>query len=86
LGPLYEEVINIFSVAIRLGLTSKDLNDPILYAYPTNSSDVVYILWISPLYFDLSIDRIKDSRGQAIAVHAYKCLGPLLDHRNIGYV
>jgi glutathione reductase (NADPH) len=44
LGPHSEEVINIFSVAIRLGLTSKDLNDPILYAYPTNSSDVVYML------------------------------------------
>jgi glutathione reductase (NADPH) len=44
LGPHCEEVINIFSVAIRLGLTSKDLNDPILYAYPTNSSDVVYML------------------------------------------
>ena len=43
-GPHSEEVINIFSVAIRLGLTTKDLNDPILYAYPTNSSDVVYML------------------------------------------
>src|SRR5213593_187812 len=38
LGPHAEEVINIFSLAIRLGLTSKDLNDPILYTYPTNSS------------------------------------------------
>ncbi len=44
LGPHSEEVINLFSVAIRLGLTTKDLNDPILYAYPTNSSDVVYML------------------------------------------
>jgi glutathione reductase (NADPH) len=44
LGPHAEEVINIFSIAIRLGLTTKDLNDPILYAYPTNSSDVVYML------------------------------------------
>jgi glutathione reductase (NADPH) len=44
LGPHAEEVINIFSLAIRLGLTAKDLNDPILYAYPTNSSDVVYML------------------------------------------
>lgn len=39
-----EEVINIFSMAIRLGLTTKNLNDPLLYAYPTNSSDVVYML------------------------------------------
>ncbi|MGE0243033.1 MAG: NAD(P)/FAD-dependent oxidoreductase [Nitrososphaeraceae archaeon] len=44
LGPHAEEVINIFSLAIRLGLTAKDLNDPLLYAYPTNSSDVVYML------------------------------------------
>jgi glutathione reductase (NADPH) len=44
LGPHAEEVINIFSIAIRLGLTTKDLNDPILYSYPTSSSDVVYIL------------------------------------------
>ena len=35
LGPHAEEVINIFSMAIRLGLTVKDLNDPILYAYRT---------------------------------------------------
>jgi glutathione reductase (NADPH) len=44
LGPHAEEVINIFSIAIRLGLTTKDLKDPILYSYPTNSSDVIYML------------------------------------------
>ena len=44
LGPHAEEIINIFSLAIRLGLSAKDLKDPILYAYPTNSSDVVYML------------------------------------------
>jgi glutathione reductase (NADPH) len=44
LGPHAEEVINIFSMAIRLGLTAKDLEDPLLYSYPTNSSDVVYML------------------------------------------
>ena len=44
LGPHAEEVINIFSLAIRLGLTSKDLNNPILYTYPTNSSDILYML------------------------------------------
>jgi glutathione reductase (NADPH) len=43
-GPHAEEVINLFSVAIRLGLSAKDLNDPLLYAYPTNSSDLVYML------------------------------------------
>jgi glutathione reductase (NADPH) len=44
LGPHAEEVINIFSLAIRLGLSAKDLNDPILYTYPTNTSDIVYML------------------------------------------
>jgi glutathione reductase (NADPH) len=44
LGPHAEEVINIFSLAIRLGLTAKDLNDPILFTYPTNSSDILYML------------------------------------------
>jgi glutathione reductase (NADPH) len=44
LGPHAEEVINIFSIAIRLGLTKKDINDPILYTYPTNSSDILYML------------------------------------------
>jgi glutathione reductase (NADPH) len=44
LGPHAEEVINIFSMAIRLGLIAKDLEDPLLYSYPTNSSDVVYML------------------------------------------
>jgi glutathione reductase (NADPH) len=44
LGSHAEEVINIFSMAIRLGLTAKDLNDPLLYTYPTNSSDILYML------------------------------------------
>jgi glutathione reductase (NADPH) len=44
LGPHAEEIINIFSIAIKLGLTTKDLNDPILYTYPTNSSDILYML------------------------------------------
>ncbi|HKU84681.1 MAG TPA: NAD(P)/FAD-dependent oxidoreductase [Candidatus Nitrosocosmicus sp.] len=44
LGPHAEEVINIFSIAIRLGLGVKDLNDPILYSYPTHSSDIIYML------------------------------------------
>jgi glutathione reductase (NADPH) len=44
LGPRAEEVINTFSLAIRLKLSAKDLKDPILYAYQTNSSDVVYML------------------------------------------
>jgi glutathione reductase (NADPH) len=44
LGPHAEEVINIFSMAIRLGLTAKEIEDPLLYTYPTNASDIVYML------------------------------------------
>jgi glutathione reductase (NADPH) len=44
LGPHAEEVINIFSMAIRLGLTAKELEDSLLYAYPTSTSDVVYMV------------------------------------------
>ena len=43
-GPHAEEVINIFSMAIRLGLSAKELGDPLPYSYPTSSSDVVYML------------------------------------------
>jgi hypothetical protein len=31
-------------MAIRLGLTAKELEDSLLYAYPTSTSDVVYML------------------------------------------
>ncbi|HJU35528.1 MAG TPA: NAD(P)/FAD-dependent oxidoreductase [Nitrososphaera sp.] len=44
LGPHAEEIINIFSMAIRLGLDAKDLRDPLLYTYPTSSSDIIYML------------------------------------------
>ena len=44
IGPHAEEVINIFSMAINMGLTTKDLNNPLLYSYPTNSSDIIYML------------------------------------------
>jgi glutathione reductase (NADPH) len=44
IGPHAEEVINIFAMAINLGLTTKDLNNPLLYSYPTNSSDIIYML------------------------------------------
>src|ERR687889_940409 len=43
-GPHAEEIINIFSMAIRLGLSAKELRDPLLYSYPTSSSDIVYML------------------------------------------
>jgi len=43
LGPYSEEVINLFALAIRHGLTTTDLKHQI-YAYPTSGSDVAYML------------------------------------------
>jgi glutathione reductase (NADPH) len=43
LGPYAEEVINLFGLAIRQGLTATDLKHQI-YAYPTSGSDVPYML------------------------------------------
>lgn len=41
-GQHAEEVINLFGLAIRKGLTADDLKDKI-YAYPTSSSDIGYM-------------------------------------------
>jgi glutathione reductase (NADPH) len=43
LGPHAEEVINIFALAVRHRLTATDLRH-MIYAYPTSTSDVVYML------------------------------------------
>ena len=43
LGPHAEEVINIFAIAIRLGLKARDIKRAI-FSYPTNSSDLSYML------------------------------------------
>jgi glutathione reductase (NADPH) len=43
LGPHSEEVINIFALAIRLGLDADKIREGI-FAYPTNSSDISYML------------------------------------------
>lgn len=43
IGPHAEEVINLFSLAIKAGFTSKDLKTMIL-SYPSSSSDVVYMV------------------------------------------
>jgi glutathione reductase (NADPH) len=43
LGPDSAEVINLFAVAIRRGLTAAQLKDTI-FSYPTPSSDVRYML------------------------------------------
>ena len=39
LGPHAEEVINLFGLAIRMGLSANDLKD-MVYAYPTGASDL----------------------------------------------
>jgi glutathione reductase (NADPH) len=44
IGPHAEEVINIFSLAIKLGLTTSELRNSTLYSYPTNGSDIPYML------------------------------------------
>jgi glutathione reductase (NADPH) len=43
LGSHAEEVINIFALAIRLGLTVHDLKRAV-WAYPTAVSDIAYLL------------------------------------------
>ncbi len=43
LGPSADELINIFALAIRRGLTAKDLKD-VMFAYPTHASDVGYMV------------------------------------------
>jgi len=42
-GPQAEEVINLFGLAIRHGLTAADLRST-MFAYPTGASDVGYML------------------------------------------
>jgi glutathione reductase (NADPH) len=43
LGPHADEVINIFAMAIRLNLKASDLRKAI-WSYPTNASDITYML------------------------------------------
>jgi glutathione reductase (NADPH) len=42
-GPHADEVINVFALAIRQGMTAKDLKATI-FAYPTGASDIGYML------------------------------------------
>ena len=42
-GPHADEVINLFGLAIRHGLTAHDLKQT-MFAYPTGASDVGYML------------------------------------------
>ncbi|MGH3206902.1 MAG: dihydrolipoyl dehydrogenase family protein [Streptosporangiaceae bacterium] len=43
LGLHAEEIINVFGLAIRAGLTARDLKD-MVYAYPTSASDIGYMV------------------------------------------
>ena len=43
LGPNAEEIINIFALAINTGVKAGDLKKTI-FSYPTNASDIVYML------------------------------------------
>ncbi|HEV8408066.1 MAG TPA: NAD(P)/FAD-dependent oxidoreductase, partial [Sphingomicrobium sp.] len=43
IGPSGDEVINVFALAIRKGLTAEDLKTTI-FAYPTGASDIGYML------------------------------------------
>ena len=43
LGPHADEVINLFAVAVRLGLRADNLKEA-LYAYPTYGSDIRFML------------------------------------------
>jgi glutathione reductase (NADPH) len=43
LGPHADEVINVFAVAIRLGIPAAELKD-VIFAYPTSGADIPYML------------------------------------------
>ena len=43
IGPHVDEVINVFALAIRKGLTAEDLKTT-MFAYPTGASDIVYMV------------------------------------------
>jgi glutathione reductase (NADPH) len=42
-GPGVDEVINVFALAIRHGLTVRDMKAT-MFAYPTGASDIGYML------------------------------------------
>jgi glutathione reductase (NADPH) len=43
LGHNSEEVINLFALAIRQGISASDLKEAV-FSYPTNSYDITYML------------------------------------------
>ena len=42
-GPYAEEVINLFALAIRNGITAEQIKTT-MFAYPTGASDIGYML------------------------------------------
>lgn len=42
-GPHVDEVINVFALAVRYGLTAEQLKETI-FAYPTGASDISYMM------------------------------------------
>jgi len=42
-GPHADELINVFALAMRHGLTAQDLRTT-MFAYPTGASDIGYML------------------------------------------
>jgi glutathione reductase (NADPH) len=43
LGPHAEEIVNLFAMAMRVGMTSTDVKESI-FAYPTLSSDIAHMI------------------------------------------
>ncbi len=43
LGPHADEIINVFALAIRAGVTAMELAETI-FAYPTGASEITYML------------------------------------------
>ena len=44
IGPNADEVINVFALAIRQGISVEALRDDAIFAYPTSASDIEYML------------------------------------------
>ena len=42
-GSTPKKIVNVFALAIRAGLSARDLKD-MVYAYPTSASDIGYML------------------------------------------
>jgi glutathione reductase (NADPH) len=71
-GPRADEVINLFALAIRQGLTAEQLKAT-MFAYPTGASDIGYMLWFGRLLLrstDTSTCTARDLSATPTAVGA----------------